>query len=97
LDWRHVSINKGVHIGNGSIIGTRSVVTKDVPPVSLYAGSPARELKTGVTWSRERYASAALKTSVLKRLGFDQFDAYTAGAEWLGAYFNEDDRERPRQ
>ena len=66
----HVSINKGVRIGDGSIVGTRSVVTKDVPPASLYVGSPARELKTGVTWSRERYASAALKTSVVKSLGF---------------------------
>ena len=66
----HVSINKGVRIGDGSIVGTRSVVTKDVPSASLYVGSPARELKTGVTWSRERYASAAVKISVLKSLGF---------------------------
>jgi acetyltransferase-like isoleucine patch superfamily enzyme len=65
----HVSINKGVRIGDGSIVGTRSVVTKDVPPASLYVGSPARELKTGVTWSRERYASTEVKTLVLKSLG----------------------------
>ena len=51
----HVSINKGVYLGDGSIIGTRSAVTKDVPPFSLYVGSPARQLRTGVTWSRERY------------------------------------------
>ena len=66
----HVSINKGVRIGNGSIVGTRSVVTKDVPPTSLHVGSPARELKTGVTWSRERYASVEVKTSVLESFSF---------------------------
>jgi acetyltransferase-like isoleucine patch superfamily enzyme len=70
----HVSINKGVRIGDGSIVGTRSVVTKDIPPASLYVGSPARELKAGVTWARERYASAEVKRLVLKNLGFQSSD-----------------------
>lgn len=29
----------GVTIGRGAIIGARSVVTKDIPPYSVYAGS----------------------------------------------------------
>ena len=32
-------ILSGVTIGQGSIIGARSIVTKDVPPYSIYAGN----------------------------------------------------------
>jgi acetyltransferase-like isoleucine patch superfamily enzyme len=43
-------ILKGVHVGEGAIIAANSVVTKDVPPRSLVAGSPARILRTDVEW-----------------------------------------------
>ena len=39
------TILKGVTIGKGSIIGTRAVVTKDVPPYSIVAGNPAKVVK----------------------------------------------------
>lgn len=41
-----VTIMRGVKIGEGSIVGANSVVTKDIPPYSIYAGNPARFIRT---------------------------------------------------
>ena len=38
-------IMQGVTIGDGAIIGTRAVVTKDVPPYSVVGGVPAKTIK----------------------------------------------------
>lgn len=38
-------IMAGVTIGDGAIIGTRAVVTKDVAPYSIVGGIPAREIR----------------------------------------------------
>ena len=35
----------GVTIGDGAIVGARSVVTEDVPPFTLVAGNPARMIR----------------------------------------------------
>ena len=41
-----VNILKGVTIGESSIIGAGSTVTKDIPPYSIALGCPARVVKT---------------------------------------------------
>jgi virginiamycin A acetyltransferase len=38
-------IMQGVHIGDGAIIATRAVVTKDVPPYTIVGGVPAKQIK----------------------------------------------------
>jgi acetyltransferase-like isoleucine patch superfamily enzyme len=40
-----VMINRGVTIGNNSVIGAHSLVMHDVPADCLYAGSPAKFIK----------------------------------------------------
>lgn len=35
----------GVHIGDGAIIASRAVVTKDVPPYTIVGGTPAQEIR----------------------------------------------------
>lgn len=44
------SIMPGVTIGEGSVVATNAVVTKDVPPRSLVAGTPAKVIKSNIEW-----------------------------------------------
>jgi acetyltransferase-like isoleucine patch superfamily enzyme len=50
----HTVILKGVHIGENSIIGTGAVVTKSCESGVIMAGNPAKVIKTGISWKRER-------------------------------------------
>ena len=38
-------IMPGITIGDGAIIGARSMVTKDIPPYTIAVGSPAKVVK----------------------------------------------------
>lgn len=49
------SILAGVTIGDGAIIGTRAVVTKDVPPYTIVGGIPARQI-------RKRFSDEVIST-----------------------------------
>jgi len=41
-----VTILKGVTIGEGAVVGAKSIVTKDVPAWTIVAGNPARVIRT---------------------------------------------------
>lgn len=45
-------IMPGITIGDGSIVGAGSVVTKDVPAGCIVAGNPARVIKEGIQAGR---------------------------------------------
>lgn len=47
-----VRVNKGAYIGSGSVIGQQSVVSGRVEPNSIYAGAPAKVLRSNIRWSR---------------------------------------------
>lgn len=51
---RDAVVTGHVDIGEGSVVGMRSIVRgQKIPPFSVAAGSPARIVREGVTWSHE--------------------------------------------
>lgn len=49
-----VRVIKGMSIASGSIVGTGSVVTKSLDePNAIYAGAPARRIRSSVAWARK--------------------------------------------
>ena len=64
----HCTIHKGRTIGCGSIVGGRSVVTRDVPPCTLVAGVPAEIKQVDVTWTRETQPSLSSANEMRARM-----------------------------
>ena len=56
----HVWVGQGVHIlkghtiGHDSILGAKALITSSIPSNSIAVGVPAKVVKSGVTWDRER-------------------------------------------
>lgn len=51
----HVSILKGVHISDNSVVATRAVVTKSFNDCNiLIGGMPAKQIKENINWDRQR-------------------------------------------
>lgn len=61
-------ILKGTTIQAGTIIGAKSVVTgtRSLDGISVYAGVPARKIRSNVTWDREYEPSIAMRKRVKK-------------------------------
>ena len=71
-------ICKGITIGKNSIVGAGAVVTKDVPPNSIFAGNPAKLVKTldDVDFNtRANFLDNPLQLAK----DFDALDKYTLG------------------
>lgn len=50
----NTKVMKGVSIGNGTIIGSDTMVTKNIPENVLAVGHPARVVKERIKWTREQ-------------------------------------------
>lgn len=76
-----VSILKGVTIGEGAVVGASSVVTHDVPPYCVAAGSPAKVVKLLRPTSSVSFENAA-SVAVRPRLtpGARNFSSENASA-----------------
>ena len=85
---------KGVTIGKNSIIGAGAVVTKNVPPNSIFAGNPAKLVKT---LEDKEFNTRANFLENPKKLAkdFDSLDRYSLSdntfLNWIKSIFSPDD------
>ncbi|MET9258311.1 acyltransferase [Streptomyces sp. NPDC003717] len=54
---KHAVVMGGVTIGNGSVIGFRSIVTSSVPNNCIAVGAPARVVRRNIAWERPEVVS----------------------------------------
>jgi acetyltransferase-like isoleucine patch superfamily enzyme len=92
----NVTVLGGVTVGDGAILATGSVVTKDVAPYAIVAGAPARFIRfrfpeeTVVRLQAVRWWDLPLP--LLSGLPFDQIDRCLDTLEEIRAHY---DREEP--
>ncbi|HEX5315865.1 MAG TPA: acyltransferase, partial [Candidatus Kapabacteria bacterium] len=70
----HVIILPGVRVGDGSIVATGSVVTKDVEPNSIVAGNPARVIKRNIVTQRWGVLEAAYREALALQIANEGAD-----------------------
>jgi glycosyltransferase involved in cell wall biosynthesis/serine acetyltransferase/ubiquinone/menaquinone biosynthesis C-methylase UbiE len=89
-----VAVMKGVTIGKGAVVGSRSVVTKNIPPYCIYAGNPAKFIKhvPRINWSWDEIILAfhgnpqmitMLKNSYLHEDLMESLERYLESGELL--------------
>lgn len=49
---KHATIMGGVTVGDGAVLGFRSIVTGDIPNNAIAAGAPARVVRRDIAWER---------------------------------------------
>lgn len=80
-------IMSGVNIGSGSIISAGAIVTKDVPPYSIYAGVPARNIgsRFDVDIAKRLLSSAfwELRPSKIEKLDIADLNGFIASVNLL--------------
>lgn len=64
-----VTLLPGIHIGEGAVIGACSCVTKDVPPLALVGGCPAKIIKFRNKDEYEKLKAEKRIYLSLKRMG----------------------------
>ena len=50
----NTKIMKGAKIGDNSIVGSNTMITKEIPNNCLVVGSPCKVVKTNISWTREK-------------------------------------------
>jgi hypothetical protein len=52
-------------VGMGAVVGARALVNRSIPPCVVAAGVPARVLREGVSWGRDRNAMTQAERAML--------------------------------
>ena len=87
---RNVLINGGVRIGEGAVIGMGSVVTKNIPPLAVVGGNPARIIKFR---SLEKYLKLKESGQLLKNMGST---CMSCGGDAVGKYHYTENHHKPK-
>lgn len=89
-------VMKGVKIGNGAIIGARSIVTHDIPDYAIAVGAPAKVIKyrfaDDIVQALQNYPWWQLSVESLKPISFDNIEMAVeqlSKTDWCKAGFKQ--------